>query len=48
LRRTLGANRVRLFEWKPRADCARNRSQPDHPLNPAFIAKNEAASAWIV
>jgi hypothetical protein len=24
LRRTLGANRVRLFEWKPRADGARN------------------------
>jgi len=45
---TLGANRLRLFEWKPRAVCARNGSRPDHPLHPAFIAKNEAASAWIV
>jgi len=34
LRGTLGANRVRLFEWKPRADCARNGSRPDHPLHP--------------
>jgi len=48
LRGTLGAKRVRLFEWKSRADCARNGSGPDHPLHPAFIAKNEAASAWIV
>jgi hypothetical protein len=48
LRGILGANRVRLFEWKPRADCARNGSRPDHPLHPALIAKNEAASAWIV
>jgi hypothetical protein len=26
----------------------RSGSRPDHPLHPAFIAKNEAASAWIV
>ena len=30
-----------------RNDRARNGSRPDHPLHPAFIAKNEAASAWI-
>jgi hypothetical protein len=29
-----------------RDDHDRNGSRPDHPLHPAFIAKNEAASAW--
>ena len=43
LERTFGA-----ASGEARADCARNGSRPDHPLHPAFITKNEAASAWIV
>ena len=26
---------------------ARNGSRSDHPLHPAYVAKNEAATAWI-
>jgi hypothetical protein len=29
-----------------RYDRARNGSRSDHPLHSAYIAKNEAASAW--
>jgi hypothetical protein len=31
-----------------RYDRARNGSQADHPLHPAYITKTEAAIAWIV
>jgi hypothetical protein len=43
LERTFGA-----ASGEARVDCARNGSRPDHPLHPAFIAKNRAASTWIV
>jgi hypothetical protein len=32
----------------PRYDRTRNGSRSDHPLHPAYIAKNEAATAWFV
>jgi hypothetical protein len=43
LQRTFGAAACDV-----RDDRARNGSQPDRPLHPAFIAKNEAATAWFV
>jgi hypothetical protein len=30
-----------------RDNCARNGSRPDHPLHSAYVAKTEAAAAWI-
>ena len=29
-----------------RYDRAHNGSRSDHPLHPAYVAKNEAATAW--
>ena len=42
LKRTFGA-----AAGEARDDRDRNGAQPGHPLHSAYIAKNEAASAWI-
>ena len=41
LERTFGA-----ASGEARADSARNGSQPDHPLHPLYVAKNESADSW--